>query len=251
MTTSSLKRATTTISAVAIGAVIALLVVQQLATPESSGSTAQGASDDRLYAVDLQQQRASTGSVTIPYTDLRDALPNVRYEYAEQSIAVSHDLVVGRITDSRRGRAYSVEGVDGDTYVTGWDGSDVLWRSVFVTLEPDDGSDPIELEYGLNPADDAERFGAGMRALGHVAVLTGPRPEREDELDPEVKGVAENGALVIAIADDGTLDLPLIADRERVRTMLAGIRTLDDLRTASKGPGRTVSQAEWEQRAHG
>ncbi len=224
------------------GMVLALVV----AGCGGGGGPGSSGAESADYVIDLMRQRASVDGVSA-YDSLAGALPSVTYRTADGvSERASSSVVLGRFESADGGRGFIEGGEPDDVIEVAFDDPSAQWRTIharFRQTEVVAGDDlavdgSLTLGFAVGTRVDARRFGESLHALGDVLVFV-----RNDSpvfaYEPGLVSVAENGMLVATVDESGGLALPLEMS-PRAESLLAEVRTLEQLRDAAQKPASVV-----------
>lgn len=202
---------------------------------------------DAAHFVQHQLSFRAAAADTLPavFRTLDETVPNVTYIRPDRGPGTVTDLVVvGTITDVKKGRAMVVGGEDapGGT-AKDFDAKDARWWLVHATVTVErtigSGDTPEEVTVAL-PLDaphEFQKMAAGLKALGRVVFFL-DKDTPHTEYDPSLYVVIGNHAYIASVDTDGGLSLPFV-EAEAAGKLLAGITTLADLE-ARAGQPRTV-----------
>jgi hypothetical protein len=211
------------------------------------------AEDGRRFAIGRMQAAARSEERLAPwYKTLDEALPNVTYVSEDGTRSTVADLaVVGTITAVEKGRGFTVEGDDAPSGTpVDFDTKGARWWSLHMTVKVErtigSSKSPKEVRVYLpSPGPDGfALMSAGLRSFGRVVLFLreyGPHIQ----YDTSMYSIAEDGAFLTTVADDGTLGLPFMEPGR----MRAAPGKLSDLELKGSAP-RVIPLVGWGGSAH-
>lgn len=153
-------------------------------------------------------------------------------------------VVLGRVVAVEPGRGFWISGEDApDGIETTFQDPRALWRTVHVHVDVQSvlsGSVPgdrIVVGFAFGPQTPLSRVRDGFEAFGDVLFFLNRSPVFA--YDTSLYGVVQDGAVVGVVDGDGRIQLPAMEDDEAAQ-LLRGSSTVDQLRSAVRGPERVV-----------
>jgi hypothetical protein len=209
----------------------------------------------------LRRNAALRGDgVSLPAT-LADLLPNAMH----QGGAWSDGVVVGTVSSIEKEAGYAEpgladaprEGVAG-AHVTRFDNASAHWRTLRVTIAVEEtlAGPPhpaVVLSWPVlgssRHGEDADGIARALRTLGRIVVITRDNPSGPEWLGIR-REVSDRQLGIAQVDDQGTLTLPFADATEYPGgsccpvdglAFMAGMDTLDELRTQAAAPAHTVT----------
>ena len=180
------------------------------------------------------------------YDSLDDLLGNTRFGIGEaEPKALTVAVVTGHFKSAAPGSAFVVAGADAPGgQAVDFDAEDAVWKTVeakFVVDHVISGQaavgDQITVGLAFGPEIDPARADRDLRALGRSLLFLNTSPVFA--YDASIYGTADDGSLLAAVADDGTLSLPARSPDE-ARALLQENPTLVSINAAAAKPGRVL-----------
>lgn len=197
-------------------------------------------SDTEVGAVEALRARHESAASITRYRDLTELLGNTKFQIGTRApTALTVAVVRGRVTDVAEGRAFKVEGNDAPSgTLTHFDDSQALWRTFHATFDVAEvisgAADPqVTVGLALGTEVTADTVRSDLLAMKEVVVFLERSPVFA--YDNTTLGVVSDGALIAQVDSEGNLKLPVMGANEAAST-LANASTLDELRTAARGP---------------
>jgi len=175
------------------------------------------------------------------FRDLSELTSNHKYQVGDQAPSPATEaVVVGRVTDVRPGRAFTVPGGDapGGT-LTDFDDRDAQWRTFHLTVDITETisgavkADPPTVGLAFGPSTQLETVRKDLTAMGEMVFFLNRTPVFG--YDDTVYGTVADGALLAPVDSSGRLSLPALSADES-RDLLRQGSTVTELRTAAKEP---------------
>ena len=173
------------------------------------------------------------------YRHLEDLLPNRRYLREDGSALhpLSSRVVSGEFVGATRGSGFLGTGKQ-----VRYGDKDAVWNTVHAHFRVDEyiaGHGPKHVMVGWPPSDgsDLGKTRAGLMSMGKTVLFL--TSSAVYDYDKDVHAVAEDGAFLATVTNDGDLALPFIG-RERSSVLLERVDTLSELRAEARKPSRTI-----------
>jgi hypothetical protein len=178
------------------------------------------------------------------YRTFDEILPQVSYQIDDQAPVRLTDLVVvGSVRSATEGRGWRPakdEARSPDGEVVGFEDPTAWSRTVHLQVRVDEVLSstkpaPREVEVGLaiGGSVDPDVVVRGLREMGQI-VLPLTKSSPVFAYDPDLYGIAEDGALLVRVLDSGRLELPFEPDSSA--DLLRTAPTLDGLRAKAREP---------------
>jgi hypothetical protein len=195
------------------------------------------------FAVEHLAARHAAATRVRYYTNLAEALPNVKYQHTDGTTeTISESVVRGEITVAESGRGFDGGGEAESTRDVGFESKDALWRTLHLRLKvmehiagaatSEEILVGIVIDGGVNPDTAARSF----EAMDDVVLLLRSGSPVFDYAD-KLYSIVQDGGLLGLVGDDGMLTFPVLD--ESAAQFAGGIATVNDLRAAAEQPERT------------
>ena len=183
-----------------------------------------------------------------PAETLVDFLPNTTYRTESAGdVQASDAAVLGQIVAVEPGAGFVAGEEQGgpDGVETSFDDPAALWRTVELQVQVDQSfggpiasGDTVTVGFAIGNVEELETVREGFRSLGSLLLfLNDDAPTMA--YDPELWGMTADGRYLATVARDGRLELPFSGEGEDPSLVGDGL-TIDDVRAAADGPGRTI-----------
>lgn len=204
---------------------------------------------DLRATVEHLSGRADMGDRLLPYASFEEILPNVSYRYDdEEPFRFSESLLVGEVVGAAPGRGRKQaadERESPDGVVTEFRDPAAVSRTLHLEVAvhrvlagPELPRKVVRVGLAIGANVDPDVVVRGLRALGTIALpLTKSSPVFS--YDTDLYSIVQDGALVVSVGEDGTLDLPFKPGAEG-REFLGNLQTLDDLQNSAASPAREL-----------